>query len=112
MSTVAVIGPLFDPPEAAAERARLEQAGATVRPVKALTEEELITGCAEAEVVMAFAHAPFSERVFESLPRLVFLQERIQSRLERPQLGQWLHLAPVAHVRLRRPDRLAHHFAR
>lgn len=75
MSTVAVIGPLFDPPEAAPERARLEQAGATVRFVKALTEEELLASCAEAEVVMALAHPPFSERVFAGLPRLVFLQQ-------------------------------------
>jgi len=75
MSTVAVIGPLFEPPEAAAELARLEQAGATVRFVKALTEDELVAGCAEAELVMSLAHPPFSERVFAGLPRLLFVQQ-------------------------------------
>jgi hypothetical protein len=45
-------------------------------------------------------------------PCLIFLQQRIQSRLERPQLRQRLHLSPVTHVRFRRPDRLAHHLAR
>jgi D-3-phosphoglycerate dehydrogenase len=75
MPTVAVIGPLFEPPEAATDLARLEQAGATIRFVKALTEDELIVGCAGVEVVMALAHPPFSERVFAALPRLVFLQQ-------------------------------------
>jgi hypothetical protein len=51
-------------------------------------------------------------RSFAPRPCLVFLQQRVQPRLERPQLRQRLNLPPVAHVRLRRPDRLAHHFAR
>jgi D-3-phosphoglycerate dehydrogenase len=74
-ATVAVIGPLFDPPEAAADRARLEQSGATVRLGRPMTEGELIRDCGGAEIIMSLAHPPFTDKVFAALPQLVFLQQ-------------------------------------
>src|SRR5919204_20176 len=73
MPTVAVIGRLFD--QASSEAQQLRDAGATVVAAQGGREDELIATCAEADVVMCFGLAPFTERVFASLPRLTFLQQ-------------------------------------
>ena len=73
MPTVAVIGRLFD--QASWEAQQLRDAGATVVAAQGGREDELIATCAEADVVMCFGLAPFTERVFASLPRLTFLQQ-------------------------------------
>lgn len=72
--TVAVIGPLLDD-HATAEREKLTQAGAVIVPGQGTTEEELIASCAEADVILCFAMAPLTARVFERLPKLIFLQQ-------------------------------------
>ncbi|MBI2469476.1 MAG: C-terminal binding protein [Candidatus Rokubacteria bacterium] len=72
--TVALIGPLLDG-DGAAERGRLAQAGATVVPARGGSEDELIASCRDADVVMCFGLAPFTERVFAGLPQLLFLQQ-------------------------------------
>ncbi|HEV8310662.1 MAG TPA: C-terminal binding protein [Methylomirabilota bacterium] len=71
---VAIIGPLLDDP-AGPEWAALARAGATVIPARGGSEDEVIGSCADADVVMCLSGAPFTERVFASLPRLLFLQQ-------------------------------------
>ncbi len=71
---VAVIGPLFDD-RGAAERARLADTGAAIVTARGGSEDEILATCAEADVVMCFGGAPFTERVFASLPKLAFLQQ-------------------------------------
>jgi D-3-phosphoglycerate dehydrogenase len=56
-------------------RERLVAAGATVVEARGGTEEELIASCSEAEVVMGLGQFPFTERVFEGLPRLQLLMQ-------------------------------------
>src|SRR5262249_59198539 len=58
-----------------AARERLVAAGAAVVEARGGTEEELIASCADAEVVMGLGQFPFTERVFEGLPRLQFLMQ-------------------------------------
>jgi D-3-phosphoglycerate dehydrogenase len=72
--TVAVLGPLLDG-DHRAERERLAAVGAELRFAKATSEDDLITACAEADVVMAFGQFPFTDRVFAALPRLRLLQQ-------------------------------------
>ena len=59
----------------AAERERLAAAGAAVVEGRGGTEDDLVASCADAEVVMGLGQFPFTERVFESLPRLEFLMQ-------------------------------------
>ena len=73
-AVVAVIGPLFDGPLTDG-RERLERAGATVVRAQGPGEDDIIASCADAEVVMVLGQVPFTERVFGSLPRLVFLMQ-------------------------------------
>jgi D-3-phosphoglycerate dehydrogenase len=56
-------------------RERLVAAGATVVEARGGTEEDLIASCSEAEVVMGLGQFPFTERVFEGLPRLQLLMQ-------------------------------------
>jgi D-3-phosphoglycerate dehydrogenase / 2-oxoglutarate reductase len=70
---IANIGVLLD--GAPTARERLIAAGAGVVEARGGTEEELITTCADAEVVMGLGQFPFTERVFASLPRLQFLMQ-------------------------------------
>lgn len=70
---IANIGSLLD--GSAAERERLAAAGAAVVEGRGATEDDLVASCAEAEVVMGLGQFPFTERVFESLPRLEFLMQ-------------------------------------
>lgn len=72
--TVAVIGPLLDG-DGSAARHRLANAGATVVPARGGSEDELIASCADADVVMCLGLAPFTDRVFATLPKLVLLQQ-------------------------------------
>jgi D-3-phosphoglycerate dehydrogenase len=72
--TVAVLGPLLDD-DSRAERERLAALGAELRFAKATTEDDVITACDGADVVMAFGLFPFTDRVFGALPRLRFLQQ-------------------------------------
>lgn len=72
--TVALIGPLLDGDDGA-ERGRLERTGAALVPARGASEDEVIASCREADVVMCFGLAHFTERVFASLPRLLFLQQ-------------------------------------
>ena len=73
-AVVAVIGPLFDGPLTDG-RERLERAGATVVRAQGPGEDDIIASCADADVVMVLGQVPFTERVFASLPRLVFLMQ-------------------------------------
>src|SRR5262249_45135612 len=70
---IANIGVLLDgaPPT----RERLVAAGATVVEARGASEEELIASCGDAEVVIGLGQFPFTERVFEGLPRLQFLMQ-------------------------------------
>jgi D-3-phosphoglycerate dehydrogenase len=71
---IAVIGGLFG--EGAAEaRERLERAGATLVRARGPGEDDIITSCADADIVMVLAQVPFTERVLTSLPRLAFLMQ-------------------------------------
>jgi D-3-phosphoglycerate dehydrogenase len=70
---IANIGSLLD--GSAAERERLAAAGAVVVQGRGGTEDDLVASCAEAEVVMGLGQFPFTERVFESLPRLELLMQ-------------------------------------
>jgi D-3-phosphoglycerate dehydrogenase / 2-oxoglutarate reductase len=77
-AVVAVIGPLFQEgpsTDARAARERLEQTGATLVRAQGPGEDDLIASCANADVVMILGLAPFTERVFASLPRLSFLMQ-------------------------------------
>jgi D-3-phosphoglycerate dehydrogenase / 2-oxoglutarate reductase len=56
-------------------RERLVAAGATVVEARGGTEEDLIASCSEAEVLMGLGQFPFTERVFEGLPRLQLLMQ-------------------------------------
>ena len=70
---IANIGSLLD--GSAADRERLVAAGAVVAEGRGGTEDDLVASCADAEVVMGLGQFPFTERVFESLPRLEFLMQ-------------------------------------
>lgn len=70
---IANIGILLD--GAAAERERLAAAGARVVEARGGSEEELLASCGDAEVVLGLGQFPFTERVFQSLPRLQFLMQ-------------------------------------
>jgi D-3-phosphoglycerate dehydrogenase len=54
---------------------RLERAGAKVVSAEGADEARVIATCADADVVMVFGLAPFGRRVFESLPRLKYVQQ-------------------------------------
>ena len=72
---VHVLGPLLDE-TTSAERARLEGAGAVVTTSRAESgEDQLLSACAGAQVVMVLAQVPFTARVLEGLPRLELLQQ-------------------------------------
>src|SRR5262245_36620427 len=77
-AVVAVIGPLFQEgpsTDARDARRRLEGTGATIVRAQGPGEDDLIASCADADVVMVLGQAPFTERVFASLPRLSFLMQ-------------------------------------
>src|SRR5207237_2847364 len=67
--TVAVIGPLFD------DLKELEGHGVRAIQAQGGSEENVITSCADADVVMCFGLSPFTDRVFTSLPKLKFVQQ-------------------------------------
>ena len=60
---VAVIGPPLEVP------------GARVIAAKGGSEENIIASCADADVVMCFGLSPFTDRVFQALPKLKFVQQ-------------------------------------
>jgi D-3-phosphoglycerate dehydrogenase len=74
-TVVAVIGPLFTEGSATDGRAQLERAGATVVRAQGPGEDDIIASCADAQVVMVLGLAPFTDRVFASLPKLRFLMQ-------------------------------------
>ena len=70
---IANIGSLLD--ASAADRERLAAAGAVVAEGRGGTEDDLVASCADAEIMMGLGQFPFTERVFEGLPRLEFLMQ-------------------------------------